>query len=110
MKTRMWVLGVLLASLSGCATTSARPENDPEWRILVAGVKALTEGRQVEGSIQYRDQAETNAELWNLSGRQTVTIELLNEDQERVRRFVEEANAARLEARNQCRWWRPWAC
>ncbi len=52
-------------------------------------IETLTEPTKVEGEIEYRDQAETGRDLWNLSGRQTDAIDTGNGKLMRIRGYIE---------------------
>ena len=92
MRTLTLVLGLMVVSLSGCGTTSGRRDSPAtDLEVLRLGVKHLTEKRRVEGSIQHRDEAETNGQLWNYAGRLEDKSELDDGDKDRLRSFIDEA-------------------
>lgn len=108
MKMPLLVLGLLLVFLTGCGHTAARRDPPPstDLQVLMLGVKALTEPNEVQGPIQHREQAETNGDLWVLSGRQDDVIDLEHDDKRRLRQFIAEAVAAIERGRQpECRWW-----
>lgn len=111
MRMTTLLLGLTLPFLMSCASSTVRGDSaSTDLRLIALGVKALTEPTRVEGPIQTRDQAETNGELWLLSGRQEDALGLANRDKARVRLFTLDALETLRAARQpDCRWW-DWRC
>lgn len=98
MKMVMLLLSLTIASLSGCASSTTKPQST-DLQIVRMGVRALTEPVEVEGKIKKRRDAETGEDLWNLSGRQDDALQKSNRRALRTYQFVDEALAAIEEAR-----------
>lgn len=67
--------------------------------MLRLGVKVLAQERHVEGPVQRREDAVTNGDLWNYSGRQEDVEELSNLDKKKIVEFIDEATAIMETAR-----------
>lgn len=112
MRIRLWLLGVVLLSLPACGTlrgNGAKPESEAlptDLKVLVLGVRALTEPRPIAGALQHVEDAQTAGEAFDFGMDAEEAHWLSESDKARTRNFVE---AAALEiARGRlppCRWW-----
>ena len=104
MKIKLLVIGAMVLFLPGCVTSTVVRSTD--LKIIRLGVESLTHKTKVQGEITMRSQAQTNGDLWKLSGRQEDALVLANSDKEQVRIFVIKSLDAMADERAaKCQFW-----
>ena len=92
MKMKLFVTGLTLAFLTSCATSTAPRDLPPsDIAIFKAGLKQLLAPREIDGSVQYRDEAEDNWQLWTYAGHARDGFDLSEYDKKRSWQFAEES-------------------
>lgn len=102
------------AASRGSAAKTASDELPSDLKVLVLGVRALTEPRPIAGEYQHVDEVPNYGAAWDFGGDAEEAHDLSEDDKARARNFVEAAAVeiarGRLPA---CRWWqleRPGTC
>lgn len=107
MKMKLFVLGALLLSLTGCASLRAnvaQPATD--LQVLQLAVVAMTEPREIAGSIQHPDQAANGGQLLDVALDLDDVHFLDTQDKLRLRTFVTDAIRAIAASRlPECPWY-----
>lgn len=109
-KMLLLVLGVMLLSLSGCATPPVRDVSSAsDLEMMRLGVHALTKPRQIAGKYQHLDEATTTDEAYTFGGNAEEAFWLSERDKAGLKEFVD--NALDLIAKSRrapCPRWKFW--
>lgn len=104
--TRLFAIGLLLLSLSACATSPASGEKSvSDLDVMVMGVEALAQPREPSGDVKRVEDAATAGQVFNLALDLEEVDWLHEEDKKRIVWFVQRATERIKTARNPCSWW-----
>lgn len=112
MQTRLLLSCVLALSLTACGTlrgSDVKPGSEAlptDLKVLVLGVRALTEPRPIAGALQHVEDAATVGQAFDFGMDAEEGHWLSEQDKVRTRNFVESAALEIARGRlPECRWW-----
>jgi len=112
MRIRLLLTGVLSLCLLACGASrgsGVKPENEAlptDLKVLVLGVRALTEPRPIAGALQRIEDATTVGQAFDFGMDAEEGHGLSELDKVRTRNFVESAALEIARGRlPECRWW-----
>ena len=77
-----------------------------DWSQVNEHLAQLARPTKVEGPIQYRYQAKTGQDLWNLSGRQSDAVDQANGDKVRMQQYILDlSHAVQRQEAPTCHFW-----